>query len=145
MNIIEKVREIVQEFPRISEVCNEVHVDFTDPEPTSYGLSSTGDKLLSEDILGDQTRRHSFLLYATYSGINDFERLSNSSVLLELALWLEEQAGTEVETAIGEKTCSGEIKKISAENGMLYSVPQENNVDGLQYQLQIIATYTVEV
>lgn len=145
MNIIEKVREILQGFPRISEVCNDVHVDFTDPEPTSYGLSSIGDTLLSEDILGNQTRRHSFLLYTTYSGINDYERLSNSSALLELSQWLHGQTGGEVVSTYGTEIRTGSITEIRAENGMLYAVPQENNVDGMQYQLQIIAVYTVEV
>ena len=145
MNIIEKVREILQNFPRISEVCNEVHVDFADPVPASYGLSSTGDVLLSEDILGNQTRQHSFLLYSTYSGINDYERLSNSSALLELAQWLYTQTGSEVTSMIGGEKCSGIITEIRAENGMLYSVPQENTSDGVQYQLQIIVKYTVEI
>ncbi len=144
MNIIEKVREILQSFPKISEVCNEVHVDFADPEPTSYGLSSTGDSLITEDILGNQTRQHTFLLYSTYSGINDYERLSNSSAQLELSHWLRTQTGGEVLSEIDGQIRSGIITKITAENGMLYSVPQENTLDGVQYQLQIIAKYTIE-
>ena len=58
MNIIETVRSILESFPKISDVCNEVHIDFADPEPTSYGLSSTGDELISEDVLGNQKRQH---------------------------------------------------------------------------------------
>jgi len=143
MNIIETVRSILESFPKISEVCNEVHIDFADPEPTSYGLSSTGDELISEDILGNQLRQHSFMLYTTYSSINDYERLSNSTALLELGTWLKEQIGCEVETAIGDITYTGELEKITAANGMLISVPQENEFDGVQYQLQIIAEYTV--
>ena len=137
--------EILERFPKISTVCNEIHIDFADPEPTSYGLSSTGDSLIKEDILGNQTRQHSFLLYSTFSGINDFERQENSAALLELAVWLGKQTGSKVETLIDEEIYSGEIKKISAENGMLYAVPQENNIDGMQYQLQIVVQYTVEV
>ena len=108
-------------------------------------MSSTGDSLVSEDVLGNQTRQHSFLLYTTYSGINDYERLSNSSALLELSQWLHDQTGGEVVSTYDGETRTGTITEIRAENGMLYAVPQENNVDGLQYQLQIIATYTVEV
>ncbi|MGN1133214.1 MAG: DUF1344 domain-containing protein [Oscillospiraceae bacterium] len=144
MNVIEKMIEILQSFPKISTVCNEIHIDFADPEPTSYGLSSTGDSLIKEDILGNQTRQHSFLLYSTFSGINDFERQENSTALLELSTWLEEKVGEEIETTVGYKIYSGEITKISAENGMLYAVPQENNIDGMQYQLQIVVQYTVE-
>ena len=134
----------MQSFPKISTVCNEIHVDFADPEPTSYGLSSIGDSLIKEDILGNQTRQHNFLLYSTFSGINDFERQENSTALLELSAWLVKQTGEKVETVIGEKTYSGEITKITAANGMLYAVPQENSIDGMQYQLQITAQYTVE-
>lgn len=145
MNIIERVKSILQAFPKIATVCNEIHVDFTDPEPTSYGLASVGDSLISEDVLGNQTRQHSFLLYATYSGINDFERQENSSALLELSVWLKEQVGAEVSTFVGDITYSGTITNITAANGMLYAVPQENNIDGWQYQLQIIVRYTVEI
>lgn len=144
MNIIEKVREILQSFPRISEICNEIHVDFADPEPTSYGLSSVGDSLIKEDVLGNQIRQHTFILYSTFSAYNDYDRLNNSTALLELSHWLETQANSDVETKIGEEIFSGKITKLTAENGMLYSVPQENLVDGVQYQLQIIAEYTVE-
>lgn len=128
MNIIEKVREILQNFPKIQEVCNTVHVDFTDPEPTSYGLSSVGDSLVKSYILGSQIRQHNFFLYSIFSSINNYERLENSSVLLELSQWLEKQI-------------DDEIIKISAENGQLFAVPQENELDGWQYQLQIVAQY----
>lgn len=143
MNIIETVRSILESFPKISEVCNSIHIDFADPEPTSYGLSSTGDELIREDIIGDQLRQHSFMLYTTYSSINDYERLNNSAALTELSVWLGDQTGGEVETTIGSTTCTGTLEKLSAYNGMLIAVPQENALDGVQYQLQIIAEYTV--
>lgn len=145
MNIIEKVRSILESFPKISEVCNSIHIDFADPEPTSYGLSSTGDEVIREDIIGNQLRQHSFILYADYSSINDYERLGNSSVLLELGLWLEKQTGGEVETVIGTDTLTGTLEKLTAVNGMLIQIPQENEVDGWRYQLQIIAEYSVDV
>ena len=144
MNIIDKMIEILESFPKISTVCNEIHIDFADPEPTSYGLSSTGDSLIKEDILGNQTRQHSFILYSTFSGINDFERQENSTALLELSVWLKNQIGTKIETETDGEIHKGTITKISAENGMLYAVPQENTADGMQYQLQITAQYTVQ-
>lgn len=144
MNIIEKIREILGSFPKISEVCNEVHIDFADPEPTNYGLSSTGDMLISEDILGNQVRQHGFMLYSTFSGINDYERLANSGALTELSQWLSRHDGGEVISTIDNVEYIGEIISIQAQNGMLYSVPQENKADGMQYQLQIIVKYTVE-
>ena len=144
MNIIETVRSILESFPKISDVCNEVHIEFADPEPTSYGLSSIGDELITEDILGNQLRQHSFMLYTTYSSLNDYERLSNSTALLELGLWLKELTGCEVESTVGSTVYNGRLEKLTAANGMLISVPQENEKDGVQYQLQIIAEYTVE-
>lgn len=143
MNIIEKVKNILQSFPRIGDVVGEIHIDFADPEPTSCGLSSVGDELVREDLLGNQVRRHGFLLFSTFSSINDYERLDNSTALLELSAWLSQQKGQPVETVIGGQTYTGKITTITAANGMLYSVPQENDLDGVQYQLQITAEYTV--
>ena len=145
MNIIEKVQAILESFPKISEICNSVHIDFNEPEPTSYGLSSLGDELITEDIIGGQTRQHTFMLYTTYSSINDYERLHNSSALLELGTWLERQTDCEVTTTIGDDTYTGTLTKLKTANGMLYAIPQENEYDAYQYQLQIVAEYTVDV
>ncbi len=144
MDIIETVRSLLEAFPKISDIAGEVHVDFTSDEPTSYGLSSAGDMLLSEDILGNQTRQHSFLLYTTYCGINDYERMANSTALAQLAVWLDAQRGNTVTTEIDGTEYTGELVSVSASNGMLYAVPQENVISGIQYQLQITAQYTVD-
>lgn len=140
MNIIERMQNILQSFPRIADVCGEIHIDFTEPHPDSYGLSSMGDVLLEEDVCGNQTRQHTFMLYTVYSGVNDYERLHNSSALLELTQWLETQTGD----TVGSLNKYGTITSIRAENGMLYEVPTEENADRVQYQLQIIAEYTAE-
>lgn len=142
MNIIERMQNILQSFPRIADVCGEIHIDidFAEPHPDSYGLSSMGDVLLEEDVCGNQTRQHTFTLYTVYSGVNDYERLHNSSALLELTQWLETQTGDTVESL----NKYGTITSIRAENGMLYEVPTEENADRVQYQLQIIAEYTAE-
>ena len=143
VNIIEKVRNLVQSFPDIPQVLNTVHVDFMDTEPTNYGLSSIGDELIVEDIIGGQLRQHTFMLYTTYSSMNDYERLHNSSALLELGLWLEQQVGCEITTTVNSTSKSGQLEKISISNGMLYAVPQEDELDSYQYQIQIVAEYTV--
>ena len=144
MNIIEKVRDLVQSFPDIPQVLNTVNVDFMDTEPTNYGLSSIGDELVVEDIIGGQLRQHTFMLYTTYSSMNDYERLHNSSALLELGQWLEQQVGCEITTTVGGTSKSGRLEKLTASNGMLYAVPQEDELDSYQYQIQIVAEYTVE-
>lgn len=145
MTVIEKVRELLKGFPKIADVCNEIHIDFTDPEPASYGLASVGDELLSEDILGNQKRIHTFLLYSTYSGMNNFERLKNSDALLEMSLWLDRIRDEEVTAEIDGEVYNGCITRISASNGMLYSVPQENYVEGIRYQLSIKAEYEIYI
>ena len=144
INIIETVRDILESFPKISQICNEIHIDFADPEPTSYGLTSTGDSLVKEDVLGNQTRQHTFMLYSVFSGINDYERLVNSSVLTELAQWLSKKSGDIVLSEIGANTHTGELMSIKAENGMLFDVPQGNDTDGIMYRLQLVAEYTIE-
>ncbi len=141
MNIIEVVRDIVSSFPKISAVCDAVHVDFTESGSTNYGLSPTGDTFISENILGCQKRKHTFVLYAVYSSLNDYSRLSNSGVLLELQQWLEKQTGNEVTADFEGFTVKGELTKITAANGMLYSVPDGNFNENVRYQLQITAEY----
>ena len=137
MNVIEKTKQILQSFPKISDICGSIHVDFTDTEPTSYSLSSVGDSLISEDILGTQTRQHTFLLSSVFSGINDYERLQNSNTLIDLSYWLKDlknQTNLEID--------GGEITEIVATNGMIYAVPE--NETGIKYNLQIMVTYTKE-
>lgn len=144
MNVIETLKDILQNYPKISEVCDEIHVDFNSSEPTSYGLSSMGDTLIEEDVLGNQMRQHSFMLYSTFSGYNDYERLSNTGALLELSQWLSMQSDIPVTHTVLDESFTGEITQINTENGMLINIPQENEADGVQYQLQIIVKYTLE-
>ncbi|MBP1536158.1 MAG: hypothetical protein IK999_18875 [Ruminococcus sp.] len=144
MNVIEKVRELLAAFPKIAEVLGDIHVDFSDGNADSYSLSSTGDTLISEDIIGNQRRQHTFLLAANYSAINDYERISSSGILLELAVWLSKQKDLPVETPYNGVSYPGEITLINAANGMLYAVPQENSEDTYMYQLTITAVYTVD-
>lgn len=142
MNILEFVRGKLLEFPKISEICNTIHVDFTDDSTENYGLSSNGDALLSEDVLGNQKRVHNFILYAVYQSINDYDRMTNSGVLYELQLWLEKQANNQaVSVTVGNETRTGYVDSFSIGNGMLFEIPNENNIDLVRYQLQISAHY----
>lgn len=144
MNIIERMRDIVQSFPRIAELCGDVHIDFADLQQQSYGLSSMGDQRISEDVTGRLHRQHTFMLYATYSALSDYERITNSGILLELAIWLERQVGWSIEQQVLGETCTGEIEEITTANGSLYAVPQEELADAVQYQLQIVVRYTLD-
>ena len=69
MTIIDYMRQKLTEYPKISEFLagDDIHIDFTEPDPVNYGLSSTGDALLKEDVLGNQIRQHNFTMYAVGS------------------------------------------------------------------------------
>lgn len=133
MTVIDKVREILKEYPKISEFVNEIHIDFTESVAKSYGLSSTGDTLLNKDILGNQLRQHNFILYARAEAYEDFDRLQNSNFLLELNYWLELQKNIEID--------NGKITSLTSANGMLYEIPDGDLNNGVLYQLQIYAEY----
>ena len=85
MTIIEYIRQKLTEYPKISEFLagDDIHIDFTEPDPVNYGLSSSGDALVKEDILGNQIRRHNFVMYAVGQSFTDYNRLANSNFLLE--------------------------------------------------------------
>ena len=88
---------------------------------------------------------HSFLLYAVFSGINDYERIENSTTLTELAVWLSTRSGDTVTTVVGSDSCTGELQSIDAGNGRLYAVEEDNTITGMRYQMTIEAQYTVEI
>ena len=56
----------------------------------------------------------------------------------------DQQIGCEVVTEIDGTEYRGELTKITTDNGMLYNIPEETFVSGVQYQLQINAEYTIE-
>ena len=146
MNIIEFVREALTNYPKIQEFTNNIHIDFTnDDEHPNYGLYSVGDMLLNEDILGNQTRQHNFILYAANQSYNDYDRLVNSTFLLELAYWLERyKSDVVLEVTIDNKAHTGQLKQLSSANGMMYSVINDDINNGVMYQIQIYAQYTIE-
>jgi hypothetical protein len=145
MNIIELVKELVTNCPHVSALANEVHVDYTEDAPENFGIYPTGDQLLKEDILGNQERQHNFVLYAIFQSFNDYERLANSTFLLDLAYWLEHAANDQtIEATINEQTVPGTLTKLSSANGMLYGY-QDGTLSGpVTYQLQIYAQYNLE-
>lgn len=145
MNIIELMKTILNQYPGICDICNDIHVDFLDDSATNYGLYPTGDTLLSKDILGNQLRQHNFILSAVYPSASDYDRLNNSGVLLDLHYWLEQKAdGQQITVEIGDLVYSGTITKLTCSNGMLCSIPEESLIKGVQYQLQIAVQYSIE-
>lgn len=142
MNIIELVKEVVLGFPNISDL----HIDYTEDSPDNYGLYPTGDQLIKETITGDQNRQHNFVLYAIFQSLNDYERMANSTFLLDLAYWLEHAANNhEIEVTINERTVTGTLTKLTSANGMLYGYKDGDLNGPVTYQLQIYAQYEIEM
>ena len=145
MNIIELVKHILTDYPKITEFTNEINIDFTDDTPTNFGLSSIGDQKISEDILGNQVRQHNFVLYALNQSYTNYDRLANSTFLLDLAYWLEQYKQEDpIEVTINNETVSGKLLGLSSANAMLYMVPTGDINDGVTYQIQIYARYYLE-
>lgn len=144
MNIIELVRQILTDYPKINEFTNEIKVDFREDTPTNFGISSTGDRKIKEDLLGNQIRQHNFVLYANWQSFTDYERLANSTFLLELNYWLETIEGQDVKVEIDGTKKQGRLLSLSSANGMLFSIPTGTINDGVTYQIQIYAKYSVE-
>ena len=140
MNVIEATKSILESFHDIAGI----HIDFSEAAIGSFGLMSTGDELVSEDILGGQNRQHSFFLYCVYSAVNDYERMANSGFLTALSQWLDGYA-EEHDTPVTAVNGSGHIEKLTARDGMLFEIPDEAGaVVGWRYQLRIITRYTIE-
>ena len=148
MTIIDFMRKKLSEYPKIQEFLagEELHIDFTDPDATSYGLSSSGDTLVKEDLLGNQQRRHNFVLYAVNQSFTDYCRLANSNFLLELGYWLErlpEEDGSYVDT--GDEILTGRFIKATTANAMAMQPMGATVNDGVLYQIQIYANYEIKM
>lgn len=147
MNIIELVRQILTDYPKMEEFTNKIHIDFTDNEKKSdFGLSSIGDTKVKEDVLGNQTRKHSFMLYAINQAFNDYDRLSNSTFLLELSHWMEllNADKYEVEETIDGCVYKGKLLSLECANAMAFQIPTGDIKEGVMYQVQIYAQYSLE-
>ena len=148
MTIIDFMRQKLSEYPKIQEFLlgEELHIDFTDGNATSYGLSSSGDSLLKEDVLGNQQRRHSFVLYAVCQSFTDYCRVANSNFLLELAYWLERLPEEDVlEVNIGDEVLPGRFLKATTANAMAMQPMGATVNDGVLYQIQIYANYEIRM
>lgn len=145
MNIIEVVKQILTDCPLVQDLSGSINIDYTEDSPVSFGLYPTGDQLLKEDILGNQDRQHNFVLYAVFQSFTDYDRLANSTFLLNLAYYLEKAVtGQEIEITINNETVSGKLTKLSSANGMLYGY-QDGTLSGpVTYQIQIYAQYHIE-
>ena len=141
MNIVELIKEAISDFPDIKKV----HVDFLENVVDTFGVSSMGDQNIRYDILGNETRRHQMMFYAMFSSVNDFERISNSGILLQLQYYLEHYPDEQKITASdGIREFEGYLKNIRCSNGQVFTIPDGTMMGAVQYNLQISAEYYVE-
>lgn len=139
INVIEVIKQVLTECPLISQFTNEIHTDFTDEEEHSYGISSIGDSLVKKDILGNQTRQNNLVLYSVGSSINDYERLENSSFLVDLGIYLESIKGISITQELNDTELQGELLSIRCNNAMAWEMSEDGQF--IKYQLQLQAKY----
>lgn len=147
MTIIDYMRQKLTEFPNIAEFLagDDIHIDFTDPAPVNYGLSSSGDSLIREDLLGNQIRQHNFVMYAVGQSYTDYNRLANSNFLLALGYWLGRlPEGDSLTASAAGKTQAGKFLKATTANAMSMGLMGETIDSGVMYQIQIYAQYEIE-
>lgn len=146
MTIIDFMREKLTAYPQISKFLagDDIHIDFTESQPTNYGLSSTGDSLVKEDVLGNQVRKHNFVMYAVGQSYTDYNRLANSNFLYELSHWLEHLPEETVTFEVEGEEKQGIFLKATTANAMSMGLMGETINDGIMYQLQIYAEYKLE-
>lgn len=144
MNVIESMKQVLSDFPKLQElpVAEGIHIDFTEDNAENYGLSSIGDRMIKKDIMGNQTRCNDMILYAVSCNVNDADRLANSSLLLELGYYLEGLRRIPVTATIGTEEMVGKITSITAANGMAYTISEDGQ--HMKYQLQLKVIYTLE-
>lgn len=133
MNIIEEVKSLINRAPNIHDFSSGLYIDYTEQTPGNFGLFSNGETVLKKFINGTELHQHNFVLYATNQAYNDYDRLNNSSFLLDLTNYLHGLRNIE--------TDNGTIEKITCANGMVFSVPSGDFESGCTYQLQINAIY----
>ncbi len=144
MNIIEAVKDILSKYKRINEFTDGVQIDFTSNKNENCGLFSIGDQLIKRDILDNQKRKNNFVLYAVSQSLNDFDRLNNSTFLLELGYYLDSIKNIEITANINGTERPGKITKMSCSNGMLYDVLEGDINNFVRYQIQISVEYEIK-
>lgn len=142
MNVIERLKDMLSDCPLMDDF-NDGHVDYTEAEPGNFGIFNVGTTKLKEDVLGNATYISNFTLYANNMAYDDMTRLANSSWLLDMSYWLNNQKDLDIEVEIEGETKKGVISKIDSSNAMMFRYPTGNPADGVDYQIQIKVTYKI--
>lgn len=143
MNIVELIRSITTEYLKSSNLTDEIHIDYTvdDGNTENVGIFTVGDTKIGEDILGNETRRNSIVMYLVRQASEDCERLENASFLINMADAFDNirEDFYDVDIGEGENIKHGKLKSIACSNSMLYG--RTTGTGDPVYQIQLLATY----
>lgn len=146
MNVIETIKKILTECPLMDDFNNNIHIDYMTmgaKNNKDAGVYPLGTSLASCDILGNKRYHINFSVLADKKAYKDYDRLNNSGFLLSLTYYLNEISDIEITENVNGEEKKGLITKISAANGLLFSVPSGDIKDGVTYQIQIGVDYTI--
>lgn len=140
MNIMEKMKEIIEGYPELNVFADTLQTDLHTPgDQNVVVLADNGDVLNKRYLYGAQVRTHNFVLQLYADASLDVERVNNSGWLLRFHLWLEEQK------AIWEnEKMTYTIEEIAPANGGLFMLVNDDINDKVVYQLDIRVVYKVQ-
>lgn len=142
MNVIETVKRILSECEILDEL-NSIHIDYTEGSTGFAGLFPNGATKTGEDLIGNPKYRITFALYTGLHSANDYDRLTNSDLMLRLTYYLNQLKNIGITETVNENEYPGEITRIFCSNGLLFDYPTGDPNDGVRYQLQIGAEYAI--
>lgn len=146
MNLVETIKNVFQNGPYM-ELFKGMQVDYSSNANGNTGLFLSGDTFVSEDLIGNVTRRATFTAYWNIMNATDSKRLENSTLMLELEGYLESfrdsNIGFDYSIDGGKTKQQGVIQNIQCTNGMLFRYLNGNPSQGAQYMLQLAVDYQI--
>lgn len=143
MNIQDTVKEIIKGFSRINEFSDNIQTDFADDADGSVGLYGAGDTLIKHDVLGNMQCRSNFHLYAVNQAATNYDRLNNSSFLLELGYYLRTIKDVSITAIVNGEEKQGIMKSIDCSDAMLFSRMEGDTNRNVMYQVPIKTEYKI--
>lgn len=136
VSIIGAIREYLNKCELLSEVpvkCR--HIDWTDAESESYGISIDGDTTLKKFIDGHSKRCYAFTVYFNKVSVEDTNRLESAEFIERLQEWCRAQTlGKNLPELHTGKTAT----KLEAENGMLLEFDKKQRYGKYAVQFKLI-------
>ena len=146
MNLVETIKNVFQNGPYM-ELFKGMQIDYSSNANGNTGLFLSGDTFVSEDLIGNVTRRATFTAYWNIMNATDSKRLENSTLMLELEGYLESfrdsNIGFDYSINGGKTNQQGVIQNIQCTNGMLFRYLNGNPSHGAQYMLQLAVDYQI--